>query len=367
MNIQQQFRQAFSHLHASTDTLQEVCNMATQQTKSKHSARRIIIMAATLALLVSMTLVAYATGLISNIFAVLTPSDNPGTILTDIYSDQISADKPYMEDYLGNPIARPDMERIALDPQAAEDMVGAYVSTAQGTFTVGNNTFSLCTFMIDKMGTGAFTWTVENSNGIYYKSIGYGMVDFTPASPFHNPVLTHTADDTNSLCDTFTFLIKEENNSTKLHLVTFFSTTSTFTPGDALIWQVKDDGIQIAPVNYMPVKTLTDGNIMTVSVSHQGLVLDAHSKKEIVPHKIEIQFTDGTKYLLMDKENYNISGSLWRQEGEISYDQLAIVFNRLIDPENIASIEFEYTWRETLEHNGTLESILHTEHSTFLP
>ena len=117
----------------------------------------------------------------------------------------------------------------------------------------------------------------------------------------------------------------------------------------------------------MPVKTLTDGNIMTVSVSHHGLVLDAHSDTEIVPHKIEIQFTDGTKYLLMDKENYNISGSRWRQEGEIPYDQLAIVFNRLIDPENIASIEFEYTWRETTKQNGTLESILHTEHNTFLP
>ncbi len=367
MDEQQKFKQTFSHLHASADTLQEVRNMANNNKKVKHSTRRVVILTATLALLVSMTLVAYGTELLSNILAALTPLENVGPVLEDIYGNEISTEKPYMEDYLGNPIARPDMERITLDSQAAEEMVGAYVSAVQGTFAVDDNTFSLCTFMIDEMGMGAFTWTVENRNGIYYKNIGYGMVDFDPASSFSEPTLTHYADDTGNLCDTFTFLIKEENNGTKLHLVTYFGTTATFAQGDVLIWQVKDASVQIVPVNFMPAKKLIDENEMSIYASHQGLVLDAQLETEIVPHKMVIHFSDGTQYSLIDKGIYNLSGALWRKNGSINYDELLILFNRLIDPDEIASITLEYTWRETVNQNGITKSILHTEDRKFFP
>ena len=341
--------------------------MTNKPTNIKRSKRYVVILAATLALLVSMTLVAYGTGLLSDIIAILTPSENSGPVLDDIYGNKISTDKPYIEDYQGNPIARPDMERIALDAQAAEEMVGAYVSTVDGRFTAGNNTFSLCTFMIDEMGMGAFTWTVENPNGIYYKNIGYGMVDFGPASPFSDPVLTHYTGDTGNFCDTFTFLIKDENNGTKLHLVTYFGTTAGFTAGDILTWCVKDVSVQILPVNFMPAQKLADENGMAVYVSYQGLILDAQSETEIVPHKMVILFADGRQYTLMDAGIYNQSGAVWRKNGNTSYDELLILFNRLIDPGEITSIVLEYTWRETVEQNGSHESILHTENATFYP
>lgn len=367
MNEQQKFKQAFSHLHASANTLQEVENMANNRTKKTYSPKRTTILVATLVLLISTTIVAYASELLFDFFAILTPSDNSGPVLEEIYGNEISTSKPYMEDYLGNPIARPDMERIALDPQAAEEMIGAYVSAVEGTFTADNNTFSLCTFMINDMGMGAFTWTAENPDGICYKNIGYGMVDFNPASPFSNPILTHYIGDTSRLCDTFTFLIKDENSGEKLHLVTYFATTASFTSGDTLVWQVKDSTVQIAPVNFIPSKVLTAANGMSVYASYQGLVLEANSQTEIVPHKILIHFTDGTQYILMDEGINNQSGALWRKDGNINYDKLLILFNRLVDPDNISSIEIEYTWRETVEHNDRNESILHTEKHTFLP
>lgn len=364
MNEQQKFIQAFSHLHASENTLQEVTYMANKRNKKSYSPRRTMILVAILVLLISTTIVAYAAELFFDFFAILTPSSNSGPALEEIYGNNISTDKPYMEDYLGNPIARPDMERIALDPQAAEEMIGAYVSAVEGTFTAGKNTFSLCTFMVNDMGMGAFTWTVENPNGIYYKDIGYGMVDFNPASPFSNPVLTHYIGDTSHLCDTFTFLLKAENNSTKLHLVTYFATASSFTSGDTLVWQVKDTTVQIAPVNLMPSKVLTAENGMSVYASYQGMVLKANSQTEIVPHKMLITFTDGTQYAVTDEGIHNQSGALWRKDGNTSYDALLVLFNRLVDPDNISSIEIAYTWRETIDMN---ESILHTEKLTFLP
>ncbi len=367
MNEQQKFRQAFSHLHASADTLQEVINMTNKTTKASESTRRIIILAAALALLASMTLVACGTGFLSDIIAILSPSENVGPVLEDIYGDEISSDTPYMEDFQGNPIARPDMERIALDAQAAEDMVGAYVSTVEGTFTVGNNTFSLCTFMIDEMGMGAFTWTAENPNGIYYKNIGYGMVDFGPASPFPDPTLTHYANDTGKFCDTFTFLIKDENNGKKLHLVTYFGTTAGFATGDILTWRVRDVSVQILPVNCMPTQKFTEENGMAVYASYQGLILKAQSETEIVPHKMVILFADGTQYNLMDEGIYNLSGAVWRKNGTTAYDQMLVLFNRLIDPDEITCVVLEYTWRETVEQNGSYDSILHTENRTFYP
>lgn len=370
MNQQEKFRQAFSHLHASGDTLQEVIQLANKQAKPKHTTRRVLILAAVFTLLISMTLVAYGTGFLSEILATLRPAGNSGPVLEDMYGDQIPSNPPYMEDYLGNPIALPDMERIPLDAQAAQDMVGAYVSAVDGSFTVGNSTFSLCTFMIDEMGMGAFTWTVENPNGIYYKDIGYGMVDFNANSPFLAPTLMQRStgsDQKDSLCDSFNYLIKAENNGTRLHLVTYFATTEALDREDILVWQAKDMALKIQPASFMPAHKLTEETGMTVCASYQGLVLNAHSETEIVPGKLTILLEDGTQYTVMDSGKYNQSGAVWRKNGNATYDQLVMLFNRLIDPEKVDSIVLEYTWRETVEHNGELESILHKENKTFYP
>lgn len=367
MNEHQKFQQAFSHLHASADTLQEVMKMANKHPKARLSVKRAVLLAAALTLLISLAVVASASGLISYITAQLTPAEDPAQVLEEIYGNQISTEKPYMEDYLGNPIARPDMQRISLDSQAAEQAIGAYVSTAQGSFQSGSNTFRLCTFMIDEMGMGAFTWTAENPNGIYYKNIGYGMVDFNANSPFSDPVLTHHFGEESSFCDTFTFLIREENNGAKLHLVTYFGTTVSFSAGDTISWQMKDVQLEICPINYPPCHKLTCENGMDISLSYQGLILKAGSQTEIVPQRLELYFTDGTKYTVMDRGVYNQAGALWRKSDAVAYDELLILYNRLADPQQVERIELEYIWQETVQTDGKEQSVSRTEQCSFYP
>ena len=94
--------------------------------------------------------------------------------------------------------------------------------------------------------------------------------------------------------------------------------------------------------------------------------MNAQSEIEIVPQNILINFTDGSQYILIDDDMNNESGALWRKNGNVNYDQLLILFNRLIDPNEVSSIDIEYTWRETAEQNGTSESILHTEKCKFV-
>ena len=56
-----------------------------------------------------------------------------------------------------------------------------------------------------------------------------------------------------------------------------------------------------------------------------------------------IKFNDGTQYCVEDDEKkiYNQSEAFWRQSERYRYDDLVYLFNRLIDPNEVSSVEVE--------------------------
>lgn len=366
MNEHDVFQKAFSGLHASDDTLQKVLNK-TRQSK-RITPRRIAILIAAVVATCSLALVVQGTVyvLLGNHVAVLSPAENPGTFIDDAYGNSISTQKPEMFDSQGNPIPLPDMERPVPNPEEAEKWIGKYISDVDGVFTVGDNTFTLKSFMVDENGTGSFTWTAENPNGIPYGDAGYGTVYFSPIAPFDEPMLYHYGADGRQKLSTCTFnnLISKNEDGTTLELVTYFGTFEEYKIGDHFVWEVCNDNIQITPTVHIPAKTMTTAEGAKLWVTNHGITFDINSHTCVEDERIVIYFKDGTQYCVQDSDGlfYNIPGGLWRQSEEYSFDDLVIPFNRLIDTNAISHVEAEFiAFHDVLidEKNEVLEDRHH--------
>ena len=371
MNEQEIFKKAFSQLHASDDTLQKVLNKT--HSGRKFTPRRLAILVAAVVAVFSLALVVQGTVfvLLGNHLAVLSPAENPGTFIDDVYGGSISTQKPEMFDSQGNPIALPDMERPAVNLEDAQKWIGEYINDVSGVFTVGDNTFTLKSFMIDENGTGVFTWSAENPNGIPYGDAGYGTVYFSPIAPFGEPMLYHYSASGQQKLTTCTFnkLISKNEDGTKLELVTYFGTFEKYEIGDHFVWEVNYDNIQITPTVHIPTKTMTTDEGMRLWITNHGIAIDFDSEICISDEKIVVYFNDGTQYCVYDGPNQinNSPGGLWRQSEEYSFDDLVIPFNRLIDVGEVSHVEVVYEDYTDVLIDGETEVLHHRHTCIFYP
>ena len=354
MKEQEYFRKSFSNLHASDDTLQEVMNRAYKGKGTTGISKRFAALVAVTVLLLSMATVAYATGYLADLVAILTPAKDPVQVMDNAFGDNISTEKPKMEDAYGNAIEAPNMERPAVDLTEIEKQIGAYISDVDGMLTIGNNTFTLEQFLVDETGSGAITWTVENPNGINYGDVGYGMVYFAPKAPFDEPMMYHYGADGNEKASTdlSTALISKNEDGTKLKLVSYFGTFDHYEIGDSFVWAVSQNhreetqSIQITPAEHVPTKTLTAEDGMQLWIANHSIALDINSNSDFLTDKIVINFKDGSQYCVEDDDAkiYNLSETFWRQSDEYRYDDLVYLFNRLIDTNEVSSVEVTGGW-----------------------
>lgn len=376
MNEHEFFQKSFSTLHASDNTLQEVMSRAHSGKGVKGISKRFAAFVAVLVMLFSMALVVHATGLLADLVAILTPAENPGQVIDDAFGDNISTEKPKMEDAYGNPIDAPSMERPAVDLTETEKLIGAYISDVDGVLTIGENTFTLKNFLIDETGTGAVTWTVENPNGIDYGDAGYGMVYFNSRT-IDNPNMYHYAADGSKkdVLDVSTALISKNDVGTKLELVSYFGTVAKYQVGDTLVWMVSTNRkqetqkIQITPVEHIPSKTMTTSDGMRLTIANQGLTIDVDSDTEFLTDKIVINFKDGTQYCVEDDEKkiYNTSRSFWRNTEDYRYDDVVYLFNRLIDTDEVSSVEVTAGFLELEIVGDYYEPVRHPKTYIFYP
>lgn len=376
MNEHEFFQKSFSKLHASDNTLQEVMGRVHSGKGTKGISKRFAVLVAVLVMVFSMALVAHATGLLADLVAILTPAENPSQVIEDAFGDNISTEKPKMEDAYGNPIEAPSMDRPAIDLTETEKLIGAYISDVDGVLTIGENTFTLEQFLVDETGSGAITWTVENPNGIDYGDAGYGMVYFNP-SPFDEPMMYHYGADGSKKksTDMSTALISKNEEGTKLKLVSYFGTFDKYEIGDSFVWMVSQNArqdtqkIQITPAEHIPTKTMTTADGMRLMIANQSITLDIDSNIDFLTDKIVINFKDGTQYCVEDDEAkiYNLSEAFWRQSDEYRYDELVYLFNRLIDTNEVSSVEVTAGFSRLELVGEYYEPVRHPETFVFYP
>lgn len=380
MNEQDVIKKAFSQLHASDDTLQKVLSQAHDSKSRTFTSKRVAILVAAVVAICSLALVVQGSVfvLLGNHVATLTPAENPGQVINDAYGNVINTQKAELFDSQGKPIEIPDMERPVANLEEAEQWIGDYISDVDAVTSVDESIFTLKNFLIDETGAGMLTWTVENPNGISYLYGGYGFITFNwGEDPFTHPSIDHYSADgrqKNMVC-TFTALIRANEGGTRLELVTYFGTFDRYEIGDHFVWtvgrtpDVERKTIQITPVNHIPVKTMTTADGMKLTVSNHSITFDINSNDSFSDSKTVIHFKDGSEYCLYDedKQIYNISGGLWRDYEDYDYDDLVFLFNRLIDTDEIVSVEMTAQIYEDIRVGDEYETVTHHHTYIFYP
>lgn len=329
------FKETFSQLHASPDTLTEVMNMAkheniTYMNKTKrHPARKLIAIVAVAALLVTGAVAAVSSGFLNDAFG--------GKGLTDY--DPVEVPKGD-----GNSWTQPGTEWAPVDEETAAALVGDAVAAIGETITMGNYTVTLDSYVMDDNGVGVVTWTVANPNGVgQVDEAGRGVVYFGPASFMAEPVFeSGTGDFMNSYC------VRDDSltTDTELHLVSYIASWEDVLNTDGVVLKLKISGeereIAFPAADVVESVAFASGEY-TAHVSPMSIRFEAPfgegAKNRWVPGGLRVQFADGTEYVCQQTEPYmdNTVFSQYRALEGDGFGDLVYVFNRLIDPAEVAS------------------------------
>ena len=336
------FQKTFSTLHASPDTLSEVFKVV-RRNKRHHTITKGMLIAAVLAMCIT---VAGAAGIASLIKANVTPADS--VTAADLHAfdaDSISSDAPILLDNSGQALNLPRMERVAVDAETMQRLVGNYLSTVDAAVEADGYTISLKTFLIDENGSGFMTYTLSNPAGVSYDDFGYGQVGI-PMDPilYIGEVGGH-AMDSNSYLDT------NASTDTELHLVMYFSDFGNWQKGDELLFSVNNGSdaerrvISITPQAYLPVTTFTAESGDTVTVSALGIRMrnpaaTADAVAEVALDELVLHMADGSQYVVQSEEGNIINWVVGLCIEDEDYHTIgsAFSFNRMVDVDAVTSV-----------------------------
>lgn len=332
MTQRELFKETFSQLHASPDTLTEVMNMAkheniTYMNKTKrHPARKLIAIVAVAALLVTGAVAAASSG-----------------FLVDAFGDKGLTDYEPMEipKGNGNSYTLPGTDWESVDEETAAALVGEAVTAIGETIAMGNYTVTLDSYVMDDNGVGVVTWTVANPNGVgQVDEAGRGIVYFGPASFMAEPDFrSGSGDFINSYC------VRDDSltTDTELHLVSYIAITAGIADTDGVVLTLKisgEEGKIVFPATDVVESTVLTAGEYTAYVSPMSILFEAPfgesgetAENGWVPHGLTLHYADGTEYVCRQDEPY-MDNTIFGSYGD---DGLVYVFNSLIDPAEVAS------------------------------
>lgn len=340
------FQKTFSTLHASPDTLTEVRKNMENNRKTHRTLRKGAVIAIAAALTLT---VAAAAGAVHLIRADVTPADQVDDATQHAFTDDIDTAKPIMTDSTGHSITMPDMERIPGDAETTERLVGGYLSKLDASVQVGSRTITLDTFLIDENGMGIITYSVEDPDGVAYDTYGYGQIG-GPDLYRCGPSSEEGGVSMFSRC----YADSAASTDTCLRAVLYFAGNG-YEKGDNIYLTLRDaegapTAIAIQPRIYVPVRTLTAADGMTVSVSPLGIAVPNHDPSgECVVNELILHFRDGSDFAVNSSQrslmNWVVGCIRTGSDGDATtYLVTDHVFNRLVDTAEISSVELSGSW-----------------------
>jgi len=363
MTQRELFKETFSQLHASPDTLSEVMNMAkheniTYMNKTKrHPARKLIAIVAVAALLVTGA-VAVSSGFLRGASA-----EPGGDFLTESFGVKGLEDTQPREIYYGaagKSWTQPGTEWAPVDAETAAAIVGDNIVFIGKTYTMGDYNVTLDSYVMDDNGVGILTWTLSYPGGI--PNVLYdencGQFSFTAEDGLCEPALWTTEDE---FVNSRNVLNTELSTADEFHIITYFGDAKAIVDDDLDMYlrleerkwseekkhdfEVVNEGkilIEMGDV-YLESVTLAGGEY-TAHVSPLSIRFEAPFGEGAgwVPDDLRIQYVEGsefgTEYVCEQDEPYMNNLIFGYYDGTMqTYENLVEVFNRLIDPAEVAS------------------------------
>jgi|GEM_PF-2534334 hypothetical protein len=363
-------REAFSKIHAPEAVLREV-NMRISENESirKHEKTKryskVILIAAVLTTILAVSVAAY------------------GLVHSDFYKNAFGTgvegspggprDEYDREGNFVKTVDEPAVERVEVDPELAEELVGDKVASVGETVTIGEYTVSVNDFVFDENGIGMVSAVISHPEGHirynyeWYQNSsnanvsGYELFEYVGDNKLDNPflgfkgkVVTDESTATDYHMIYYVCLMSAEQETDDIDYV-FYSPTplkksltyDQYLSGEAnhysedeLYDKVKirihindrvaatkfvcgDDEISISPLGAkLPL------GCMELEGANENISRARYAKKFV------INFKDGTEYIVNDQNHAsNGEGTLDDANGVTRY-----AFNRLVDVENIESV-----------------------------
>ncbi len=240
----------------------------------------------------------------------------------------------------------PATERVEVDGEKAEELVGDYVSAVGQSVTLGKYTFTVEDALLDENGIGAVTVHVENPDGHNLSQSG----KYDQAAGEYVPFTVNIERESGEYryMDTRSYLVTESFTETEATYVYYFTPFEPLQAGEELTmtFSLRQDSdypewprasIVIPSADKVPSRSFADEKARCY-ISPVGMTLiydtDLSEGESRTESEIIIRYTDGSDYTLKAADLHNISVSSLSREG----DTVWMAFNRLADTDNIAEI-----------------------------
>ena len=344
--------------------------------KPARRVTRMVLVAAIVAALCAVTVVAVS----GNAAGKITPADTAkaGEMddkTTAAFSDGISTQQADIRDANGNTIQLAKMERVPTDPETAQRLVGGYLMALDNAaMTVKDNyygtyTITLETMLIDEKGKGMITYSVENPKGVYSSTEGFsygeGVHTCMPSVEVHEPSeeAALRSEEARKAVSTKIHLDKENTTDTHVQAIMYFAICGGYRKGDPVYVTVGSgyDGsaqaIRVTPTSYVPAKTFTEKGGTHVKVSPLGIRIETGDIPENMAGSAVIHYKDGSEFVVRsdDVNNCTVAFGGYGYEGTDGgnyRDAGYYNFNRLVDVDQIASVEVVHHYYEMAEQGA---------------
>lgn len=341
----------------------------------KRPARRLtrmVLVAAIVTALCAVTVVAVS----GNAAGKVTPADTAraGEMddkTTAAFSDGLSTQQADIRDANGNTIQLAKMERVPTDPETAQRLVGGYLMALDNAaMTVkddyyGTYTITLETMLIDEKGKGMITYSVENPKGIYSSTEGFsygeGVHTCMPSVEVHEPSeeAALRSEEARKAVSTKIYLDTENTTDTHVQAIMYFAICGGYQKGDPIyvtqgsVYSGQMQAICITPTSYVPAKTFTEKGGTHVSVSPLGIHVDTGDISGDDLRNITIRYKDASEFVAWGGDMNNCTVAFGGMhytdaDGKDRSDNSCYNFNRLVDVDQIASVEVVHSYYEAV-------------------
>lgn len=344
--------------------------------KPARRVTRMVLVAAIVAALCAVTVVAVS----GNAAGKVTPADTAkaGEMddkTTAAFNDGISTQQADIRDANGNTIQLAEMERVPTDPETAQRLVGGYLMALDNAAVTieddyyGDYTITLETMLIDEKGKGMITYSVENPKGVYSSTEGFsygeGVHTCMPSVEVHEPSEEAALRSIEAHVGTITKIYLDKENTTDTHVqaIMYFAICGSYRKGDPVyvtqgsVYSGQVQAICITPTSYVPAKTFTEKGGTHVSVSPLGIQVDTGDLSGDETRNITIRYKDDSEFVVWSGgiNNCTVAFGGYGYEGTDGgnyRDASYYNFNRLVDVDQIASVEVVHHYYEMAEQGA---------------
>ena len=341
------------------DTLEE---KTAQKAKKPHYVARVILIAAVLSVLFVEVVFADGGAFLRSVVQSITRSD----WIQTVFGDGIDGAEETVVSYPGKEDQTlPARERVTIDTAEADKVIDDSVKDVSMAVTEGDWTYTIESLIMDENGMGAFTYTIENPNGIGELAES----DYDSELIDHPPRAYLTRDGETIPVAVSAYISDEGRTDTWVRLAAYLGVTDgvtdiidsddtltiDFGDGNGMTIVTGEDGtekpeyvfsalsIPIELKHFAPPITLTADGGWTANVSPVGIRIDqngAIGDGDYVADEIVLHFSDGSEYVVdgSDPDVINWAYAFSVSDGYSNSGSHRYVFNRVVAPEDITSV-----------------------------